>query len=272
KINNLFYKNTQFIWLEIPPRKEKREGAIKLLKENYQKVAKILSEIAEEKLTMEKLILGIKRVNLIRRNYQKLKELVGRSEIAPLGSLEMLLLEFGNLHFYSDIFEWQKILLGILNLVKKRIKNNEGVLNKENKKIVWATPPADPLYLIYLEDNGARIVGSEYIINQALQIIPIEKYKNPFFALAESYLSASLIGKTKERAELIIKEIKKYQAKGVIISQIFGASHCAYETEILKEEIEEKARVPVLIIDIPHPSSEIPLQTKTRINAFIENL
>ncbi|MEO0130342.1 MAG: 2-hydroxyacyl-CoA dehydratase family protein [candidate division WOR-3 bacterium] len=274
KVYNLFYKDkkTEFIWLEIPPRKEKRESAIKLLKENYQRLAKILSEITQEKFTIEKLISGIKRVNLIRRNYQRLKELVGKSEIAPLGSLEMLLLEFGNLHFYSDILEWQKILLGILNLVRKRIKDNEGVLNKENKKIIWATPPADPLYLIYFEDNGTRIVGSEYIIHQALEIIPINKNKDPFTALAESYLSASLIGKTKERAYLIINEVKKYQAKGVVISQVFGASHCAYETEILKEEIEEKTKVPVLIIDIPLPSSEIPLQTKTRINAFIENL
>jgi benzoyl-CoA reductase/2-hydroxyglutaryl-CoA dehydratase subunit BcrC/BadD/HgdB len=269
-VYNLYKKETEFIWLEIPPRKERKELAIKLLKENYQKVAKILSEIAGKKFSWEKIFLGIKKVNRIRKNYLKLKELVGKSELAPLGALEMLMLEFGNLHFYSDIEEWDKILFSILKLVKKRIKEKIGVLKKDSKKIVWVTPPADPLYLTYFEDLGARIVGSEYLINQALTIIPLKE--NPFLSLAESYLSASLIGKSEERAKLIIEQVKKYQAKGVVITQVFGASHCAYETEILREEIIKKAKVPVLVIDIPLPATDIPLQQKVRISAFLENL
>ncbi len=259
----------RFIWLEIPPRKNISRGR-SLLASEYKGLLKALEELSGERMTIDKLRKGLLRVNRIRRTYQRLKDLVGKARVSPLPALEMLWLEFGNLHFYSDIEEWEKILNNIFTTVRRRVKEGKGVLKEEAKKIVWVTPPADPYYLTYFEDCGARIVGSEYLINQALG--EIDTSKDLFFALADAYLRASLIGRSEERARLIIEAVKRYDGRGVVISGIFGASHCAYETEILRDEIRKKAKVPVFAFDIPLPSEGIPKQTKTRIQSFLENL
>ncbi|KPK87513.1 hypothetical protein AMJ80_11905, partial [bacterium SM23_31] len=125
--------------------------------------------------------------------------------------------------------------------------------------------------LNYLEDLGGRLVGTEFVINQALH--PLQLNSEPLTSLADGMLNASLIGTTKARAGEIIRQAKRYMADGVIISNIFASSHCAYETAIIKEQVRSELNIPVLAFDVVAPGKQMmQSQILTRMTAFIELL
>ena len=126
----------------------------------------------------------------------RLRELAYGNGVLP--ALEMMVVEFGNLHYYSDITEWTAVLEHLLATTEERAAKGERVLSEDALRIVWVTPPADPLLLTYVEDAGARVVGTEYVINQALEVM--DESKPPLEAIAESFMAASLIGTSRARA------------------------------------------------------------------------
>jgi len=181
-----------------------------------------------------------------------------------------MVIEFGNLHYYSDIVEWTAVLEHLLDTAERRAGAHQRVLPEDALRVVWVTPPADPLLLTYVEDKGARVVGTEYVINQALELI--DETKPPLEAIAESFLAASLIGTSRARAQSVIEQARKYRAEGVIISGIFGGSHCAMEGRLIADYVKAELDLPVLEFDVTSPSREVSRQVGTRIDAFLEVL
>ncbi len=231
----------------------------------YQLVWKTLVNItgSEDKNLLLK---SIKKANHLRQLVARIKELTYTAAIAPLPALELMTIEFGNLYGYADFDEWIAILEMVYEMVKKRVEKGVGVLLESAIPIAWITPSADPLLLNFVEDLGLRIVATEYVINQAL--VPIEEDVEPFRALARSFLKASLIGSTQERVKRINTDIKSGKIKGILITNMLGASHCAMETRIIEKLLSD---VPVLTIDVPTPFG-ITEQLKTRLIAFAETL
>ncbi|MEO0124747.1 MAG: 2-hydroxyacyl-CoA dehydratase family protein [candidate division WOR-3 bacterium] len=255
------------LWVEIPLRRQGSEERVAgYLIEEYQKIWQKMVEITGRNLQKEELKKSIRKANYLRSLVKELKETVSQAKIAPLPALEMMVIEFGNLYGYGDFAEWIKIVEGILQTVKERVAKGIGVLREDAIPIAWVTPSADPILLNLIEDFGCRVLTTEYLINQAL--VPISENLDPFLALAQAFLNASLIGTTKERIRRIKEEVEKGRIKGVLITNVLGASHCALETKLMEEELQA---VPVLAIDVPSPGG-ITEQLKTRLEAFIETI
>lgn len=255
------------LWIEIPLRRQGSEERItEYLREEYQKVWQKMVGIIGLNPKKEGLQESIRKVNYLRGLVKELKESVSQAKIAPLPALEMMVIEFGNLYGYGDFTEWIKIVEEILQVIKERIAKGVGVLREDAVPIAWVTPSADPIILNLIEDFGCRVLATEYLINQAL--VPIPKDPDPFLALARAFLSASLIGTTKERVRRIKEEIEKGRIKGVLVTNVLGASHCALETKLIEEELKS---VPVLAIDVPSPGG-LTEQLKTRLEAFVETI
>jgi benzoyl-CoA reductase/2-hydroxyglutaryl-CoA dehydratase subunit BcrC/BadD/HgdB len=201
---------------------------------------------------------------------KRIKDMVYSAPAPIFPALEMMVLEFGNLHFYSDIDEWSAILAHLEETIAIRLKDHAFLGREDALRVVWVTPPADPLLLTYAEDQGLRVVGTEYVINQSLH--EIDEEGEPIPALAEALLNASLIGSSRARAENAIRQAREFHAEGVIISGILGGSHCATETSLISEYIQAELDLPVLAFDVPPPTTGISSQIQTRMEAFIEVL
>jgi benzoyl-CoA reductase/2-hydroxyglutaryl-CoA dehydratase subunit BcrC/BadD/HgdB len=266
-----------------PAGTEYQESALEFLVEQFQNLRGKLEELFGITRDDDRLHAAIRRVNRVRRSVARIKEKVYSAPVSIFPALEMMVIEFGNLHFYSDIDEWTAILEHIEETVDERLKtpdecrtqNTErrmqnGVNPQSPIPVVWVTPPADPLLLTYAEDQGLRVVGTEYVISQSLFEIPEDG--DPIRALAETFLNASLIGSSRARAQSVIEQAKRYQAEGVVISGILGGSHCATETSLIRDFVQQELDLPVLAFDVPSPSGIIQSQIKTRMDAFIEVL
>ncbi|MEO0077840.1 MAG: 2-hydroxyacyl-CoA dehydratase family protein [candidate division WOR-3 bacterium] len=270
------------LWVEEPLRKECRTGNAeckrtqsgvgyepelrKLLVEEYRRVVARMEELTGHQLTTDELRAGVHRANLVRKIVGRLRELAYRD--GALAALEMMVVEFGNLHYYSDMDEWTAILEHLADTAEQRRLAGQRIVAQDALRIVWVTPPADPLLLTFVEDRGARVVGTEYVINQALEVM--DESLDPLEAIADSFLAASLIGTSHARAEAVARQARENHAEGVIISGILGGSHCAMESRLIADHIRAELDLPVLEFDVAPPAREIDRQVQTRIEAFLE--
>lgn len=260
----------EMLWVEMPMRCGSGPmGPMRqMLVNEYRRIVAAMEKLTGHTLTEDELRDGVRRANAVRKTVARLRELAyGRGALA---ALEMMVIEFGNLHYYSDIGEWTAVLEHMLATAGERAAGGERVTDEDALRVVWVTPPADPLLLTYVENAGARVVGTEYVINQALGLM--DESKPPLEAIAESFMAASLIGTSRARAESVIRQARERQAEGVIISGILGGSHCAMETRLISDFVKQELDLPVLEFDVAPPSNEIGLQLQTRIDAFLEVL
>ncbi len=241
-----------------------------LIKE-YKNLIPEIEKISGLKYNEDQLSAIIKKTNHLRTLVREIKDIVFSAEIFPLPALEMMSIDFITLSAYSDLDEAIYVLEHIKDTVQDRVESNTGITDPEAVRVLWVTPPADPLLLNYLEDLGGRLTGCEFVINQALH--PLNEDIDPIEALAEGMINSSLIGTTKARTKEILNQAEKYNAEGVIISSIFASSHCAYETHLIKEEIRNNLNIPVLAYDVVAPGKQqMQSQILNRMAAFMELL
>jgi hypothetical protein len=249
---------------------EYQTAARELLVAQFERLRGELSKVLGCELGEATLRASIREVNVVRRRMRRIREKVHGAEAMVFPALEMMVLEFGNLHFYSDIREWEAILEDVEETVVRRLARREFLGSPDALRVVWVTPPADPLLLVFAEDLGLRVVGTEYVINQALH--EFAEDREPITALAENLLNASLIGSSRARAENVICQAREYKAEGVVISGILGGSHCAFETGLITDYVTRELDLPVLAFDVPAPGSSVSSQVRTRLEAFVELL
>jgi hypothetical protein len=267
------------LWLEEPLRRDcgancpRTRGGVpyepaarEFLVREYERALDRLGQLAGRRIGEDELRAGVRRANAVRGLARRVRELAYSDAVLP--ALETMLVEFGCLHGYSDVDEWQAVLEHLVATGEARAARGERVRPDDALRVGWVSPPADPLFLVHAEDRGARVVASEYVINQALE--PIDEAKPPLEAVAESFLAASLIGSSRARAATVIAEAQLNAAEGFIISGILGGSHCAMETRLIADRVREELGLPVLDFDVPAPAREINRQLATRIDAFLE--
>jgi len=272
-----------FMWLEVPLRRSpakhvSMDSLVKtkngfeyprrfeeyLIKE-YEKVWQKMVEITgidDQNLLM----VSIKKANQVRTLVEKIKRATYQAGKAPFPALELMTIEFGNLYGYADMDEWIRILEMIYETIVERTKKNKGIIPEHAIPIAWVNPTADPYLLDYVERIGLRVVDTEYVINQAL--VEINEQIEPFRALAQSLMQASLIGSTAQRISSINKAMRTGKIEGILITNMLGGSHCAMETKLMERLLKDK---PVLAIDVPAPFG-ITEQIKTRLQSFAEVL
>jgi len=239
-------------WFELPHRKKKQawftaerfettgshnveyqSSAKEFLTGEFNRVIPLLEQAAGCSYSAARLKGAIRKVNKLRRLIRDIKDMAFLAAKPCLPALEIMNIEFMALAGYSDLDEAAGILEHIKRTVRERIDRNQGFSGENALRIVWVTPPADPLLLNYLEDLGGRLAGTEFVINQALY--PLDIHGDPVASLADGLLNASLIGTSLSRAGEIAATAEKYRAEGIVIANIFASSHCSSETGIIKD-------------------------------------
>lgn len=271
------------VWWEMPVRRAPQTGEekidlpgifscpasqVNLVKMELERVKEKIENLAGEKLDDEKLFQSIKKANEIRRLFRHLRKLVYASEICPLPSLEMQIAEMLAIHYCSDREETRLILHDLISLCENRLRNKEGVLNPDAVRIFWVNPVADLRMMNILEECGGRVCGTDYLFCHALDEIPEDIA--PLEALARIALADPMAGSASERGRRIIRDIKDFGAKAVIISRIPGASHCALEGQIIRNMIQRELGIPTVEIETPYLCDSFSSSIRNRIEAILE--
>jgi hypothetical protein len=61
-------------------------------------------------------------------------------------------------------------------------------------------------------------------------------------------------------------------AEAVIISRIPGASHCAWEGEIIRDRVQAALAVPVLEMEVPSMTDAMIPTLRSRLEALVETI
>ncbi|MBP6928886.1 MAG: 2-hydroxyacyl-CoA dehydratase [Caldisericia bacterium] len=237
------------------------------LEREFDRVRNELSEFLGHPVTDNMVSEGIEKANRFRQIIGEVRDLCYGSVPCPFPALETQICEMIAIHFCSDREEATNVLAHVLETVRKRVESGAGVLPKENCRAVWINPVADLRVMNLFEDLGGAIAGTEYLFRHALVQIPTNV--SPMRALALTALSDPMIGPAWQRAKIVIDEVKKYKAEGIVVSNIPGASHSATEGNIIRE-LASKEGIPVLQISVPPLTDATSSQLGTRFEAFFE--
>jgi benzoyl-CoA reductase/2-hydroxyglutaryl-CoA dehydratase subunit BcrC/BadD/HgdB len=272
-------------WWEIPHRRnsEPYETAVNLpggfsapkcqvefVKSQLERIKTAMEELTGEKLDERKLSAGIKEANHVRRLLSELRKLVFTAELCPIPALEMLIAEMLAIHFCSDRQETINVLKELLDEVKSRVWVGQGILDTDAARIFWINPVADLQVMNLLEDCGGRICGTEYLFTHALDEIPEDL--PPLEALAQMALADPMVGSSIDRAQRICNDIRLFGSEAVLISRIPGASHCALESRVISEIVQEKFDIPILEIEVPPVTDSMRPTLLTRLQALMETV
>lgn len=269
-------------WWESPHRRrpENGEHAVRLpggfeapgeqvdfLVSEFERIRDALGGLTDHPLDDEALRRGIGAANRVRRMLRELRRLSYSAKHCPMPALEMLIAEMLAIHFCSDREESYEVLKMLLHEVQRRIDAEVGVLSEDAVRIFWVNPVADLRVMNLLEECGGRICGTEYLFSHALDEIPEDL--PPLEALARMALADPMTGPVSDRAGRIAKEIEAFGSEACLISRIPGASHCAVEGNIIREEV---LHVPTLEIEVPPVSDAMVPTLRTRLEAIVETV
>lgn len=257
------------IWWELPYRRDGvTEGLVRFVAGEFARVRRAVEDVVGEEISDEMLTAGIRNANRVRGLLARIRDLVYGTSPAPFPALETQICEMLAIHFCSDLDQCHAVLTHVLQTVERRVERGEGVLPRDNCRVVWVNPVADLRIMNLFEDMGGALAGTEYLFRHAL--LPIPEGKPPLEALADTALRDPMIGSAQYRARLVIDEARRYGAEGVIVSQIPGASHCATEGVVIRQEVQRALGLPVLEIAAPPLSDATIGQLATRFEGFFE--
>lgn len=269
-------------WWELPYRRPPSEGEAAIMLPTGQTAPAELADIVRDELAMIKSLLescagykledttlseAIRRANHSRNILRKIRKEVFMAPGIILSALELLITEMLIIHSCSDPDECNRVLESIFSLVSERKSRCEAT---EHCRVFWVNPPADIKAMNILEESGFRLCGTDFMFAHAIAPVPI--LPDPLSGLALSVLSDPMTGPSGQRAALIASECRKYNAEGVIVSRIPGASHCAYEGSVIKEEIGRELDIPVIEVEIPAVCDAYTAPLRNRLEALAETI
>ena len=208
--------------------------------------------------------------NGLRGRIAELRRLVYSARRPPLPGLEMLLAEFIGIHTCSEPDESLDVLDDLLSTARSRLESDISPFGEDPLRVYWVTPPTDASLVTQLEDLGACVTGSEYMISHSY--LPLATGRDVFAAVAENCMDDLMLGSPHARAARIAREARRFGAEGVVVSGIFGASHCPHEEKVLAEVIEREAGIPMLAFDVPYSPGRLNEQVAGRMESFTELL
>lgn len=257
------------VWWELPYRRDAvSQDLVRFVAKELDRVRRAVGRATGEEITDDMLAAGIRKANRVRGFLARIRDLVYGTSPAPFPALETQICEMLALHFCSDLEQCLSILNDVLQTVERRVERNEGVLPRDNCRVVWVNPVADLRVMDVFEDLGGVLAGTEYLFRHAL--LPISEHRPPLEALAETALRDPMIGTAQYRAQLVIEEVRRYGAEGVVVSNIPGASHCATEGLVIRQDVQRALDLPVLEIAVPPLADASIGQLATRFEGFFE--
>jgi hypothetical protein len=248
-----------------------RAEALPFLEEQLHSVIAGMDELTGVAATPAMLGESLNLFNGIRRRISELRDLVYSGRPPPLPGLEMFLAEFIAIHTCAEPEESIYVLDGLIELVRGRLERGESPLeNPDPVRVFWVTPPTDASLITLLEDLGGCIAGTEYLISHAF--LPLSTGGDPVRAVAENCLDDCMTGTPAFRARRVVEGARRYGAEGVIISGIFGASHCPWDEGAIRRIVREELGIPVISFDVPYSPGRQNEQVVNRIEGFVELL
>jgi hypothetical protein len=219
--------------------------------DELRQIAALLSAYTGERMDDEKLRLAIRRSNHIRG-------LLSRIRASALPSLERLVCEMMAMHYCSDYACCEAVLAQVAEEAET-LKPDERL-----KPVYWVNPVADLRAMNLLEEAGGRLCGTDFMFTHALSLL--DEAVDPFDTLARMALADPMAGTIRARMQACLADAKRCGAKGIVVSRIPGASHCAFESAILASLSD----LPLLEIEIPSLTDPCEPSLMTRLQAFIE--
>jgi len=281
----LFHLGYPLRWWEIPPRRPPDPDETKVELPNgttipkthldfvthqFHMIAKWIEELHPGiHLTKPALQKSIHRANHVRRLINAIRDITFSAPVPPIPALEELIAEMLVIHFCSDPSECCEVLEALLQTVKARVEAGVTPLDPIPKvRVAVINPPADLRMMNLIEECGLLVCATDYMFTHALIEIPEDM--DPFQALATVALCDPMIGHPVDRARHIAKLIKKYQIQAVIVFRIPGASHSAWEGEVIQRFFQESYGIPVLVVEVPTIIDPVEPTLKTQLEALYE--
>ncbi len=218
----------------------------------------------------EDLAENIRRVNALRRRVRSIRDLAYGPDAAPLPALESLLVEAIPVDFCSDLDAALDLYARVEAMCRRRVESGCHAVDPRAVRLTLVTPSMDLCLQNDLEDMGARVAGTEYMLGHAF--LDLDESLPPLEALARNVLANPMVGSAARRAGFICEEAERYDAEGVVLVSFFGASHCAYENKILAREIRSSLGLPTMVLDCQTVCHDLPGPVRSRLGAFIEAL
>jgi hypothetical protein len=224
-----------------------------IVQDELRRIVKMLDQQTGEAVSEGKLQEAIVRSNRVRA-------LLARIRSSSLPSLERLISEMMALHYCSDYTCCEAVLA--------RVAEEADTLKADEhlKPVYWINPVADVRAMNLLEEAGGRLCGTDFMFTHALT--PLDEGLSPVDALARMALSDPMAGTIRARMMACLIDAKRCGARGIIVSRIPGASHCAFEASMLSTISD----LPILEIEIPSLSDLFALSLMTRLQGFIESI
>ena len=270
-------------WWEMPHRRKPEPGEpqvvlpggfiapaeqVAVVRDELERVRLALQDLAGSLLDDARIAAGIRKANRVRSLLAELRRLTFTADRCPMPALEMLVAEMLAIHFCSDFDETILVLDDLLKEVSARARSGQGVLPPEAVRVYWVNPVADLQAMNLLESCGGRVCGTEYLFSHALDLIPEDL--PPMEALARMALADPMVGPSADRAERICRDAAAFGAEAVLISRIPGASHCAFEGEIIADEVRNRLGLPAAEIEVPSLCDASGPRLATRLGGLIE--
>lgn len=232
------------------------------------RVTEAIGDTLGRKLTEDDLARGVAISNRLRDVLRRIRDLCYGTTPAPFPALETQICEMIGLHYCSGRDEAIEVLEHVYETAKLRAEQGIGPLQNDACRVVWVNPVADLRVMNIFENYGGALAGAEYLFRHAL--IPLRTDIRPLRALALAALADPMIGPSEYRARLVVEDAKKYNAEGVIISKIPGASHCSTEGRAIKAIVAKELGLPVLDITVSPLTDTYIGQMSTRFEAYFE--
>ncbi len=271
------------LWWEMPRRRlsERQETACPLpggllapqiqvdcVREELQRLGGALGKLAERDLDEDRLREGIRSANRVRRQLRALRDAVYCAAGAPLPALEMLVAEMLAVHFCSDREESLCVLTDLTTEAEARVDARQFVVAEDAVRVYWVNPVADLRAMNLLESCGGRLCGSDFMFTHALDLIPEDL--PGFEALARTALADPMVGSALDRARRIVSECRRLRAEAVVVSRIPGASHCPWESALIREQVAVETGLPAVEVEIPPVCDALLPTLRTRLQAVME--
>ncbi len=259
-----------FFYIDVPFHYD-RPYAVDYVAKQLKNMMEKMAEKAGRRLDIDRLKQAIVYSNQARDYYVKVNELRKHKPTPMLGGEAidyaiMLAHTFG----CEDMVEVCKVLY---EEIKERVDKDVSPIGEEKHRILWKQ--LRPYYTNSLFDYIERTHKAAIVFEEANCVYWKEMNpEEPFKSLAKKLLSNYGFGQVQRWLDFTNGFVIDYSIDGIIEFAHWGCRYLSASTQIVKEEILQAKKIPLLIIDgdCIDRRDYSDGQIKTRIDAFIEIL
>lgn len=202
------------------------------------------------------------------RIQRKLRTIMDLRRYHPMymGSLPTVLMLLANDHFFAKPAEYEETLDA---LIEELAALEPGSFSDVNAILAWSGARGQEFNIYEAIDEAGGSILSWQIPNNTVHLFDTDL--EPLEALVD-FEMREIQGGTSERAcRSLMKEMKKYQAKGVIFYSYLGCSFATIDVELKRKYFNEHGIQGLSLIG-SYDVGNVTGQVTTRVRAFIEML